>query len=470
VSAEPSPLLERPLAAASLGLELLAGELEAQGTRVERVDWRPPPAEAADALRTLALGAPSIEAANEEAIGRMQAARPVVVDVAEAGDVVPGVGPATILHAGPPIEWPRMAGAMRGAIVGAAIAEGLAPDPQRAARMAESGELELTPNHEHDAVAPMAGAVSASMPVWVVEEVTTGQRAFCPLNEGLGRVLRFGAYGGEVLGRLAWMREVLGPLLSRALARFEDGIDLRSMISKALEMGDECHNRNRAGTSLLLRELLPVLVELEEPSAGIARCARFMAQNDHFFLNLAMPAAKAIGDAAAGVENCLLTTAMTRNGVEFGIRVSGLPGRWFTGPAQPVEGLYFAGYGADDAALDLGDSAITETVGLGGFAIASAPAIIGFVGGTAADAVHMTLEMYEITAAESDHFRLPVLGFRGSPLGIDCRRVAQTMTTPALDTGIAHREAGIGQIGAGLVRAPLDPFVAAVRELAGGAR
>jgi hypothetical protein len=312
----------------------------------------------------------------------------------------------------------------------------------------------------------MAGVISASMPVWVVENETGGNRAHCTLNEGLGKVLRYGAYDSEVLERLRWMDDVLVPVLAEALAGLDQPIDLRAMASQAIQMGDECHNRNRAATSLLIRELAPALLSLERPGSELADAARFIAGNDHFFLNLSMAAGKAGADAAAGVESSSVVTTMARNGTEFGIRVSGTGDRWFTGPAGMVDGLYLPGYGEADANPDIGDSTITETVGLGGFAMAAAPAIVEFVGGRPEDALAVTERMYEIAWAENAAFRIPALGFRGTPTGIDCREVVHTGLLPAINTGIAHRDPGIGQIGAGLVEPPMEAFVAAVEGLA----
>ena len=465
-TADRGTALERPLAVAAVGAELFAGELERQGVPVERVDWRPPAPGAEDALASLALHSDRIAAANEQAIARLQEARPLLTGIATARDAIPSLDERTLLHAGPPIEWEDMSGPLRGAIVGAVMYEGLASSPEDAERKAGSGELEFSPCHEHGAVGPMAGVVSASMPVWVVENDVHGNRAHCTLNEGLGKVLRYGAFDGEVLDRLRWMADVLAPVLTDALSALEQPLDLRAVAAQAVQMGDECHNRNRAATSLLIRELAPVLLSLDRPSDELAAAARFLGGNDHFFLNLSMPAAKVAADAAAGIDGSSLVTAMARNGTRFGIRVSGTGDRWFTGPAGAVQGLYLAGYGAEDANPDIGDSTITETVGLGGFAMAAAPAIVEFVGGRPEDAAATTDRMYEITWSESASYRVPALGFRGTPTGIDCREVVHTGVLPAINTGIAHREPGVGQIGAGLVEPPMEAFVAAVRALA----
>ena len=427
-----------------------------------RVDWRPPRLEAA--LQTLAVRAPQTAAANDTAAARLQAARPMLAGVKPAGEAIPGLERDVLLHAGPPIEWERMCGPMRGAVVGALLYEGLAGSSDEAEQMAAAGDVELRPCHDHQAVGPMAGVISFSMPVWVVENDDAGNRAYSTLNEGLGRVLRYGAYDEEVTARLRWMRDVLAPALARALDRTEPRPDLRAMIAQALQMGDEAHNRNRAGTSLLLRALAPALAD--EGGEDSAEALRFIDGNDHFFLNVAMAAAKATADSAAGIGGSSLVTAMARNGVEFGIRLSGTGRRWFKGPAGEVEGLYFSGFGPADANPDIGDSSITETVGLGGFSMAAAPAIVRFVGGTVERALETSREMYEITWSESEAYQLPPLGFRGAPLGVDARAVVQTGIQPRINTGIAHREPGVGQVGAGLVEPPMEAFEAAVEALA----
>jgi hypothetical protein len=404
--------------------------------------------------------------ANETAIARLMAAEPVLVDVRPAREVLAGLDGRRLLHAGPPIGWERMCGPMRGAVTGALRYERWAASDAEAEALAASGAVAFTPCHHAGAVGPMAGIVSPSMPVWIVENRAHGNRAFATLNEGLGRVLRYGANDEGVLARLRWMEEVLGPALGDAITRLGGGLDLRALLAQALAMGDEGHNRNRAGTSLLFRALARPLLETDRPRARLAEIFDFVAGNDHFFLNLSMAACKAALDAAHGVAGSSLVTAMARNGVEVGIRVSGLGDRWFTGPAAVPAGLFFPGYGPTDANPDIGDSAITETAGLGGFAMAAAPAIVEFVGGRAEDAVRATLEMYEITLAEHAHYRIPALGFRGTPTGIDVRKVAETGILPVINTGIAHRTPGVGQIGAGVVRPPLACFTDALAGLA----
>ncbi|MEE9274750.1 MAG: DUF1116 domain-containing protein, partial [bacterium] len=338
-------------------------------------------------------------------------------------------------------------------------------------RLAGSGEIAFEPCHHHAAVGPMAGVMSPSMPVFVLEnrapaELGGGGRSYCTLNEGLGKVLRYGAYGPEVLDRLRWMAEELAPAMKGAVDAMEDGLDIKNIIARALHMGDEVHNRNLAATATFMRMTMAHLAEAVGDAKTIARVAAFIAGNDHFFLNLGMPAAKATMDSIAGIEGCSLVYAMARNGTEFGIRVSGLGDRWFTAPAKIPVGLFFPGHGQEDANPDIGDSAIMETAGLGGFAMGAAPAIVQFVGGTTAEAFQATNEMYGITWTRSRDYTLPVFDFAGTPMGIDVRKVVETDILPHINTGIAHREAGVGQIGAGILRAPDAPFRAAFEALA----
>ncbi|MER7501652.1 DUF1116 domain-containing protein [Nonomuraea pusilla] len=452
-------LLDAPPHVITVGTSLLDDALTAQAVPTTPVAWRPPLPGTARALATV-LADPRRTAANAEAVRRLTSARPYLVGVRRASEVLPE---RTFLHAGPPITWERASGPMRGALIGAMLLEGLASGEEEAARRLERGEVKLRPCHEHGAVGPMAGVVCPSMWLFEVRDEEHGGTAFCSLNEGLGKVLRYGAYGPEVLERLRWMDEVLGPVLARALAR-TGPIDLRALVAQALQMGDELHNRNRAATSLLLRELAPAVVEAAPGQA--ARVLRFVIGNDHFFLNAGMAAAKASTDAARGVPGSSLVVAMARNGTDFGVQVSGLEGRWFTGPAGVPDGLYLGAYGPQDANPDIGDSTITETSGLGGFAMAAAPAIVRFVGGEVEDAFAATRSMYEITLAEHPAYQIPGLGFRGTPVGIDVALVARTGVLPVVNTGIAGRVAGTGQVGAGLVRPPAEAFVKALLALA----
>jgi len=462
------PLLASPLRVVSAGAALFAETLARQEVAVEQVDWRPP-ADGSQELTALLgrLWDAEIDAANEVALRRLLDARQVLVDVRPAGEVIPGMQRDMVLHAGPPIEWARLSPPVQAAAIGAIMHEGLANRAEIAEQMAARGDVHFEPCHHHQAVGPMAGMTTYSMPVLVVENRATGNRAYSILNEGLGRVLRYGGLGPDVLERLDWMRRVLGPALGEALRAMPEGIDLRALIAQALHMGDECHNRNRAASALLIKALAPQIAALSSlDAAERRRVLEFAAGNEHFFLNVGMAACKAALDAAHGVPNSTLVTVMARNGTDFGIRVSGLGDGWFTGPSQTPRGLYFAGHSADDASPDMGDSAITETGGIGGFAMAAAPAIVQFVGGSPQDAILHSQRMYEITVGESEAYTLPILNFRGTPTGIDIRLVVQTGILPQINTGIASKRAGIGQIGAGLVNPPMDCFTKAVRAMA----
>jgi hypothetical protein len=459
-------LLADRIAVANVGVDMFADELERQGVPVERVRWRPPREDARGPLERLALHTHRIAAANDAAVARFNEAHPVVTGIGVARNLVPGMTSTTFLHAGPPIEWGEMTGPLRGAVIGAAMYEGVARDPESAAEMGARGDFDFRPCHEHGFVGPMAGVVSGSMPVWIVTNEVRGNRAYSTFNEGLGKVLRYGAYDAEVLERLRWIEQVLARVMASAIARLEKPLDLRGLIAQAIQMGDEGHNRNRAGTSLLLRTLLPALLELDEKRDDIVAGAEFISGNDHFFLNLVMAAGKTTADSAMDIDASSVVVAMARNGTEFGIRLAGTGERWFTGPAGMVDGLYLPGFGPADANPDIGDSTITETIGVGGFAMAAAPAVVAFVGGSAGDALAATRRMYEIAWSESDHYRVPALDSRGTPLGIDCRAVVQTGILPAINTGIAHRDPGVGQVGAGLVEPPIEAFVGATRALA----
>jgi hypothetical protein len=398
-----------------------------------------------------------IENANTEATGRMMEARPVVVGLGKARDVIPGMRENLLLHAGPPITWERASGPMRGAITGALIFEGRASDEAQAQRLVESGEINLEPCHHHGAVGPMAGVICPSMSVYILENKTHGNMTFSNLNEGYGKVLRYGAYSPEVLDRLRWMEDVMAPVLSKAI-ELSGGIDIRPLIAEALHMGDEGHNRNKAGSVLFTKILAPYIVRSTENTTVAAEIITALGDNALSVLNPLMAACKAMMDAARGIEGSTIVSVMARNGTDFGIRISGLGDRWFTAPVAVPQGLYFAGFTAEDSSGDIGDSTITETAGIGGFAMASAPAIVTFVSGTPKDAINATLEMYEICHTEHKYFTIPALDFRGTPTGIDIRKVVEKGITPRVNTGIAHKEAGVGQVGAGLVRPPMAMF------------
>lgn len=457
--------------AVNLGVEQFATEVRPWDAGVVSIDWRPPSGGPAVAAALLKLSEPAIaagiEAANARVVAGMVGARPHLVDVRPAHELVPELRHRVLLHAGPPLGWAEMTGPMQGAAVGAALYEGWAETPEAAEALLAGRGVGFVPCHQAGGVGPMGGITSGSMPLLVVEERTGGGTAFCTFNEGVGRVLRFGANGPAVLERLRWLRDVAGPALGAAL-RLGEGIDLRSIMGRALTMGDEMHQRNVAATLLLLREVAPLLARAGlavEQQAGVVA---FVGQTDQFFLNVAMAACKAIADAghAVGAESSVVT-AMARNGVTFGVRLGGAGDRWFTAPVNTPQGLYFGGYSAADGNPDIGDSAITETVGVGAFCMAAAPAVVPYVGaGGFGDAIRITNEMLEITAARNPDFAIPALDLGGAPTGIDARLVVATGIEPIINTGIAHRRAGVGQVGAGTVRAPIACFEQAVVALA----
>lgn len=403
---------------------------------------------------------------NQAAVARLHAADPVLEDVRPAGEAIPGLAPGVVLHAGPPVGWETMCGPLRGALLGALRLEGMADTEDEVAHLIASGEVRLGQTHDYGAVGPMSGVITAGMPVFVVRNRAEGNIAFCTINEGIGKALRFGAADAGVLDRLRWFAATLGPVLGAAVRR-AGGVEVRGLIARALAMGDELHQRNVAATSLFLRALAPHLARSGLDGEALSRVFGFLAANDQFFLNVAMAAAKAAVDPLRGIPRCTLVTAMARNGTAFGLRVSATGDRWFTAPAPVPRGLLFPGFTQDDCNPDIGDSAIVETVGWGGCAMAAAPAVVQFTGaGSVRQAVTTTREMAEITVSQSPHYRIPALEFEGVPTGIDVRRVVATGITPVINTGIAHRQAGIGQVGAGIVRAPLEVFQTALEALA----
>jgi hypothetical protein len=463
----PARPTEAPAGIVAAGADLFADAVEAQAVPVSRVDWRPPMEGTSADLATV-LADPLRKEANERAVKAVLAAQAMLVDVAPAAEVL-GLEKGQFLHAGPPLEWADASGPMRGALMGAAALEGLVDDPEHAEKLFESGSMSMEPCHHRSAVGPMAGVVSPSMWMFVLEDPATGRRTYCSLNEGLGKVLRYGAYGPEVLERLRWMSAVLGPLLAEAV-RAADPVDVTGILTQMVQMGDEAHNRNRAGTLMLLRDLSPALAESSAPASDVAEVLRFIGGNDHFFLNLAMPACKLALDTARGIEGSTMVVAMARNGTEFGIQVAGTGDEWFTGPADMPDGLLLGDFKPEDANPDIGDSTITETAGLGGFSMAGAPAIVRLVGGTVPDALATSRRMLEITLAQNPRWTIPVLEFQGAPTGIDVTKVCRTGILPQINTGMAGKKAGVGQVGAGLVKPPAEVFTKALASLARRAR
>ena len=460
-------LFEEELQVLNVGLASFAEEIVQGGGKAVSIEWAPPAGGDAAAGRALArlVNDAAVEAANRKAFAAYLAVQPELVGIGLARDTIPGMNERRILHAGPPIAWERMCGPMQGAIIGALIFERWAKDEEGARKLAASGNVAFAPCHHYGAVGPMAGIITPSTPVWIVRDPVSGRRSFSNLNEGLGKVLRYGANDRQVLDRLTWMATTLFRVFE---ATFTAGltIELKPLIGQALNMGDEMHNRNTAATALLLRNLISPMLRSPASREDVAAAVAFIAGNDFFFLNLSMACSKLMLDAARDVPASSMVTAMARNGVEFGVQMSGTGDRWFTAPAPVVDGLFFPGYSKADAAADLGDSAITEAAGLGGFAVAAAPAIVTFVGGSAEDAIANTAAMGHITLGRNGAWTLPTMNFVGTPAGIDARKVVDTGILPVINTGIAHREPGIGQVGAGITRAPLDCFVQAVTALA----
>ncbi|RYP82482.1 DUF1116 domain-containing protein [Nocardioides guangzhouensis] len=460
---------QAPASVVSVGASMFADAVAAQAVPVSSVDWRPPMPGTEDHLATV-LADPRRRDANARALSAVLDVQATLVDVAPASELL-GLEKGQFLHAGPPIAWERASGPLRGALMGGAALEGLVDDPEDAVALFEAGSsVSLDPCHHHASVGPMAGVVTPSMWMFVLEDPATGRRTHCTLNEGLGKVLRYGAYSPEVLTRLRWMGDVLGPLLQGAVRAVRDSdtgpVDVTGILTQTLQMGDEAHNRNRAGTLMLLRDLAPAMVSSGADAAHVAEALRFVGSNDHFFLNLAMPACKLALDSARDIPGSTMVVAMARNGTDFGIQVSGTGDAWFTGPAQLADGLFLGDFGPDDANPDIGDSAITETAGIGGFAMATAPAIVRFVGGSVPDALATTRRMHEITLGENPRWSVPVLEFQGTPTGIDVTRVCRTGILPQINTGMAGRVAGVGQVGAGLVTPPAEIFPAALAALA----
>jgi len=461
-----SDIFGQSITVVNVGLQSMVKSVREQGVKVIDLNWQPS-AEGTLHLFETKTGM-DIDAANEVVVQKIKQARPFLMGMGLAKDTIPGFHDHLILHAGPPITWDRMCGPLRGAVMGALVYEGMAKDEAEAEKLAASGDIEFAPCHHYHAVGPMAGVISPTMPVYIIENKTFGNQAYCTMNDGFGKVLRFGGMGPDVYARLTWMKTDLYPTMDRVIRSIPDGVDIKSILAQALHMGDEGHNRNKAGTSLFLRAIGPALARTNQDNETLARVIEFIDKIDHFFLNLTMPAGKAALEPAEGIEGSSIVTTMTRNGTDFGIRISAMPQRWFIAPAPYVKGLYFPGFTEEDGNRDIGDSTITETAGYGGFAMAGAPAITKFVGGTPNMALECTLEMYEITASEHEGFTIPALNFRGTPLGIDVRKVMETGILPKINTGIAHKKPGVGGIGAGITRAPEKCFrdaFEALREL-----
>ena len=405
----------------------------------------------------------TIDEANKAVAAKVVASSPFLLDVVPAKEAIPVLEGKVLLHAGPPIKWENMPDPMKGSCIGAVLFEEWETDEESARALLESGKVEFMPGHHFDAVGPMGGITSGNMPVFIVENKTDGNFAYCTMNEGIGAVLRFGAYSEEVVNRLRWMRDVLGPTLSQALKTIENGLNLNVLIAKAIAMGDEFHQRNIAASLAFLKEMAPIIVGLDMDDTNRQAVIKFLADTDQFFLNIMMAATKAVMDGARMIEEGTIVTAMCRNGENFGIRISGMGDEWFTGPVNTPQGLYFTGFTGEDASPDMGDSAITETFGVGGMAMIAAPAVTRFIGtGGFQDALAISNEMLEIVIDQNPNFTVPTWDFQGICLGIDARKVVETGITPVINTGIANKKAGAGQIGAGTVHPPIECFEKAI--------
>jgi Protein of unknown function (DUF1116) len=478
MSLHTNPLLTQAPAVLNIGIDGFNDSIAANGGQVNNVAWQPPGNADPKLAWNLArlMGDARITAANEEVTRRIINARPMWEDIALRADgVFPELkGSRLLLHAGPPVAWGDMCGPMHGAMIGAVLYEGWARTPEQAQAMLERGEIAFAQCHDFNAVGPMTGIISASMPLIQVRDATHGNLAYTNINEGIGRCLRFGANSPEVLQRLKWFENVLAPVLKAAVQHNVEetgGIDLKAIQSQALLMGDEVHSRNAASTALFFMTLAVPLAALQDgkravPQDHIHQTLDFVAKTSQFFLNYSMVSCKAIMDAAHGVPFSTVVTATARNGTETGLRISSLGKQWFTAASAMPQGLFFPGYKQEDACPDIGDSAITETAGFGGCSFAASPALTLLAGGTVSDAVRFSREMYEITVTKNPALSLPALDFAGAPCGIDVRKVVDTGMRPVVTTGIAHKQAGVGQIGAGIVRVPMACYVAACEALA----
>ena len=468
-------LLDPGLAVVSVGLDSFNASLRSSGAPVTQVEWQPPGAGdpklawllaelASDPARPDSLGA-RIDRANQVAVERILSSQTMLVDVAaHARDLWPDIG-RTLLHAGAPVAWRDMCGPMHGAMIGAVLYEGWASSAEEARGMLERGEIPFAQCHDFGAVGPMTGIISSSMPVLVAKNTTHGNTAYTNINEGIGKVLRFGANSAEVIARLEWFENVLAPALKAALAA-GGPIDLKSIQSQALLMGDEVHSRNAAATALFFMRLAVGMAKSGVDREVQHAVLKFIADTSQFFLNLSMVSSKAIMDSARDIEHATIVTATARNGTATAIRVSALGRQWFAAPSAMPVGLFFPGFRQEDACPDLGDSAICETAGFGGFSFAASPALTLLAGGTVAQSMEYSQLMYAITAGRNPGSSLPALDFAAAPVGIDVRKVVDTGIRPVVTTGIAHREAGVGQIGAGIVRVPMACYVDALQAMA----
>jgi len=405
-----------------------------------------------------------IDQANLKAVTKIIESDPVWVDVCPAIEVVPGMEKCKVFYGGTVISWERMERQQQNAVVGAIIYEGLANSPDEATQMVLDGIVSLDCNHNHAAVNPVTGVMSASMPVFVVEDRAHGNRGFCVPFEGPSpRRLAMGNFDSTIFENLKWIQKTLAPVL-RATVKQARGIRLKPIIAQALMMGDELHNRNIAATCFLVRYIAPIMCQAGLSTKQVSQVLQFLEQSNNFFLSLGMPAAKVAADSAHGIKYSTLVTAITRNGVEFGIRVSGLGSKWFTGPVQPVSERYFTGYSAKDAGNGMGDSPIMETVGLGGFALAASPRMALAAGSTPEQGIAWSEQMKLITVTTNKEFKLPWVEFGGTPTGIDIRKVVESGVLPIIDSAIIQHEGGL--IGAGIFKPSMECFRKALQATA----
>ncbi|MGH3276131.1 MAG: DUF1116 domain-containing protein [Streptosporangiaceae bacterium] len=463
-------MLPEKVSVVNVGLRLLGDAVRAQQVPVLDVRWRIPAGGRQDLVGSLTslLGprAARVDQANREVLRRLDEGSPLLTRIGSALSEVPGMTSSTILHCGPPLPWERFCDPLRRSVLAAIMAEGLADAPDAAGTLVAQDDVHLESASQHDTVLPMATALGPSAPVIVAKLPAGGNRAFSGLNQGPGKTAWFGVDGPEAVARLAFLRDAVGPVLNEAL-RASGPIDILAMVAQGLAMGDDSHMRSQATTNLLIRHLLPYLAEAADPR--LPQVARFLSGNHLFFLNVAMAAAKAVTDWAAQVRDSSIVTGMARNGTTFGIRLAATGDRWFQAPAPPVsDALYNPGFGPADGAPDIGDSAVLELAGLGAAAAAASPAVAAFLGGHMAAAVGATRAMDRICAGRSSRLTIPFLDFRGSPLGVDVRKVVETGITPSITTGILHRDAGTGQVGAGVAHAPLACFEEALTALDAG--
>lgn len=459
--------LPEEVRAVNVGLAAFGSAVREQGATAVDVDWRVPAGGDPDLVAALTRlhgrHGPRVERANAEVLRRLDEGAPVLHGVARAGEVVPGMDERAVLHPGPPLAWDELADPLRRSVRATVVAEGWAGDLAEVDGLISSGQVQLEPANSHDVVVPMAATLGPSGPVWVVENPQGGNRAYAPLNQGPGQTPWMGVANAEAVERLRWLRDVAGPVLDRVV-RASDPVDIFSLAAQGLSMGDDLHMRTQAATNHLMRHLLPALVGLDDPRR--TEVARFLSGNHLFFLTLGMAGAKAVVEWAADVAESSIVVRMARNGTTFGVALAGARGTWHVADAPAVEdALYHPDYGPDDAALDIGDSAVLELVGLGGAAAAASPAVASFLGGTIADAVEATRRFELACIGRSSRFRLPLLDFRGAPVGLDVRKVVELEATPSINTGILHASEGLGQVGAGIARAPVGCFQKALLAL-----